>query len=98
MSHRIEFDKIQKLMEDIPSWEFSPESISKTYIFKDFKQAIKFVNLVGDAAEMIDHHPDIFIFGWNKVQIKLSTHSAKGLTQLDYDLSHKIEEIFNNLK
>ncbi len=98
MNRRLEFNEIQYKMENIPSWELSSEFISKTYTFENFKQAINFTQIVGDAAEELDHHPDILIFGWNKVRITLSTHSAKGLTQLDFDLSDKIEKIFNNLK
>lgn len=98
MNKRIEFNELQNKLLDIPSWEYSSEYISKTYTFNNFKQAINFTQLVGDAAEELDHHPDILIFGWNKVRITLSTHSAKGLTQLDFDLSDKIEKIFNNLK
>lgn len=98
MNKRIEFNELQNKLLDIPSWEYSSEYISKTYTFNNFKQAISFTNLVADVAEQIDHHPDILIFGWNKVRITLSTHSAKGLTQLDFDLSDKIEKIYNNLK
>ena len=93
-----EFNEIQNKLLDIPTWEYSSEYISKTYTLNNFQQAINFTNMVADVAEQMDHHPDILIFGWNKVRITLSTHSAKGLTQLDFDLSDKIEKIFNNLK
>lgn len=97
MQKLLEFDEIQQKMVELPSWELSSDSINKTFHLSNFKQAIKFVNLVGDAAEEMDHHPDIYIFGWNKVRFTLSTHSVNGLTQLDFDLSNKIENIFNNL-
>jgi len=96
MQKRLEISEIQNQLENLRNWDFTPESISKVYLFKDFKQAIEFVNQVANAAEEMDHHPDINIFGWNKVRISLSTHSAKGLTQLDFDLSNKIENIFKN--
>lgn len=93
----LEFNEIQQKMVELPSWEFSSSSINKTYQLSNFKQAMKFINLVGDAAEEMNHHPDILLFEWNKVRFTLSTHSIGGLTQLDFDLSKKIENIFNNL-
>jgi 4a-hydroxytetrahydrobiopterin dehydratase len=56
--------------------------IRKTWEFKDFVQAVKFVNSVAVLAEKFNHHPDIDI-RWNKVVPALSTHSAGGLTPLD---------------
>ncbi len=98
MNTRLEINEIHSNMERLPSWEFSPDTLTKTYTFENFKQAIHFINLIADAAEDMDHHPDILIFGWNKVRITLSTHSAKGLTSYDFELSNTIENIFNNLK
>lgn len=97
MNNQLEYPAIQENLIELPNWELTSDNISKTYILKDFKEAIKFINLVGDAAEEMDHHPDILLFGWNKVRITITTHSAKGLTQLDFDISTKIEKIFNNL-
>jgi len=98
MQSRLEIKEIQKQLENLPLWDFSSETISKTYQLVDFKQAVEFVNRVAELAEQMDHHPDILIFGWNKVKITLSTHSARGLTHLDFELSTKIENLFNNLK
>lgn len=98
MPNRLDIYEIQKQMENLPQWELSPETITKIYTFKDFKQSFEFVKQVAEVAEEMDHHPDILIFGWNKVRITLSTHSAKGLTHLDFELSNKIESIYNNLK
>ncbi len=98
MRNRLETKEIQKQLENLPLWEFSSETISKIYQLKNFKQAVEFVNRIAEVAEQMDHHPDILIFGWNKVKITLSTHSARGLTHLDFELSIKIENLFNNLK
>lgn len=98
MQSRLEIKEIQKQLENLPLWDFSSETISKTYQLVDFKQVVEFVNRVAELAEQMDHHPDILIFGCNKVKITLSTHSARGLTHLDFELSTKIENLFNNLK
>ena len=57
------------------------------------KEALAFVNKVGAIAESEGHHPDISIFGWNKVKIHLSTHATHGLSDNDFILAAKIDEI-----
>jgi 4a-hydroxytetrahydrobiopterin dehydratase len=60
-----------------------------------FKLALDFVNKVGKIAEKEGHHPDIFLFGWNKVRISLSTHTINGLSINDFVLASKID-LLNN--
>jgi 4a-hydroxytetrahydrobiopterin dehydratase len=81
-------DKLTKFSE----WNFESESISKQFQFKDFIEALSFVNTVGMESEKMDHHPDILMFAWNKVKITISTHSAGGVTDKDFALAQKIEE------
>ncbi len=68
------------------------QKIFKEYKFKDFIGAINFVNRISEIAEEEGHHPDIHIF-YNKVLLELSTHSAGGLTEKDFALAEKIDEI-----
>lgn len=85
----------QQILEHLKllnSWIYVNNSISKEFVFKDFIGAISFVNSVALEAEKMDHHPDILIYGWNKVKINLSTHSAGGVTEKDFQLAQKIEE------
>ena len=63
----------------------------RDYKFKDFVQAVAFVNAVAGAAEEANHHPDILIHGWNKVRLTLSTHSEGKVTQADHDLAAGID-------
>lgn len=79
-------------LKSIKSWIYVNNSISKEFEFKDFIQAMAFVNSVALEAEKMDHHPDILIYGWNKVKINLSTHSVGGVTENDFQLAKKIEE------
>ena len=76
-------------MESVPGWENNGEEISRTYKFKDFAEAMTFVNKVAGLAEAADHHPDIDI-RWNKVKLTLTTHSAGGLTEKDFALARQI--------
>ncbi|MEN8237590.1 MAG: 4a-hydroxytetrahydrobiopterin dehydratase [Actinomycetota bacterium] len=75
---------------DHPLWVRDGESISRTFVFGDFSQAVGFVVRVALAADVADHHPDIDI-RWSKVTIVLSTHSEAALTTKDLDLAHQID-------
>ena len=75
------------------SWSQRPDALERDFEFDDFKAAMEFVNRVADAAEEANHHPDIFIHGWNKVRLTLSTHDSGGLTDKDHELSRRIDEV-----
>ncbi|HEY3762017.1 MAG TPA: 4a-hydroxytetrahydrobiopterin dehydratase [Verrucomicrobiae bacterium] len=78
----------------LPDWSRNGEVISRTYQFKDFPAAVKFVNAIAEAAEQAWHHPDIDI-RWNKVTLALTTHSAGGLTEKDFAFAKKADELAN---
>lgn len=84
--------QITENLKSLANWVYVNNSISKEFLFKDFIDAMSFVNSVALEAEKMDHHPDILIYGWNKVKINLSTHSAGGVTEKDFQLAQKIEE------
>ena len=70
-----------------------PTMIARELKFEDFAAAIVFVNRVAELAEQADHHPDILIHGWNKVRLTLSTHSEGGLTEADFELAARIDQL-----
>jgi 4a-hydroxytetrahydrobiopterin dehydratase len=77
---------------EITEWILRDTAIERTFTFKDFKEAIDFVNKVAQIAEQENHHPDIHIY-YNKVRIELSTHKIKGLSENDFILAAKINSI-----
>ncbi len=85
--------KINEKLTNLKGWQFNNNLIGKEYELKNFKKALSFVNKVGEFAEEMDHHPDIFLHSWNKVKITISTHSAGGVTENDFKLAEKIEKI-----
>lgn len=85
-------DQITIELKKLDGWSHAGNEIQKTREFKDFVRAIEFVNSVAVVAEKFNHHPDIDI-RWNRVDLTLSTHSAGGLTPLDFTLAKAIEEI-----
>lgn len=66
--------------------------LDKTFVFKDFRQALDFTNQVGDLAEQQGHHPDIHL-SWGRVRVAIWTHKIDGLTESDFILAAKIDEI-----
>jgi 4a-hydroxytetrahydrobiopterin dehydratase len=73
-----------------PGWERAGAEIKRTYRFRDFREALAFVNRVGDLAERAGHHPDIDI-RYNTVTLALTTHDAGGLSTKDFDLARAID-------
>ena len=73
-------------------WEREGEAIVRDWTFADFKEAMGWVNRVAEVAEEANHHPDILVHDWNKVRLKLSTHSVGGLTQGDLDMARRIDK------
>ncbi|KAG2473352.1 MAG: putative pterin-4-alpha-carbinolamine dehydratase [Nitrosopumilales archaeon] len=86
-------DEAKRNLEQIPNWKLYGKKIEREFVFKDFKGAMKFVNNVANLAEDEGHHPDIHIH-WNKVMLELWTHSMNGLSENDFIVAAKI----NNLK
>jgi 4a-hydroxytetrahydrobiopterin dehydratase len=68
-------------------------AIVRELAFADFAEAIAFVNRVAAAAEAANHHPDVLLHGWNKVRLTLSTHSAGGLTNADFQLAAQLDSL-----
>ncbi|WP_373479072.1 4a-hydroxytetrahydrobiopterin dehydratase [Geminocystis sp.] len=87
--------EIRQKLVNFPDWITNGQAISKTYKFKDFIQAIEFVNKLVIPAEKAGHHPDIEI-SYNKITIHLSSHDAGGITQKDFDLAEEIVIIANS--
>lgn len=76
----------------LSGWVVEESKLHTTRKFKNFVEAIEFVNKLVEPAESAAHHPDIEI-SYNKVKITLTTHDAGGLTQKDFDLAQVISEI-----
>ncbi len=74
-------------------WIRERDQIIRDWQFKDFKEAIAFVNKVAEVAEQANHHPDILVHGWNKVRLSLTNHSAGGLTDADFEMAGRIDAI-----
>ena len=76
----------------VPDWKRQGDVITRTFEFKNFSAALKFVNAVAELAEQAWHHPDIDI-RWNKVTLTLTTHKAGGLTEKDFELAQQFDRL-----
>lgn len=81
-------------LEQVPRWSvIKDKMIEREFVFKDFAEALQFVNDVGAIAEDEGHHPDLLIYSWNKVKISLWTHAIGGLSINDFIVATKVDRI-----
>ena len=85
-------DEIRDRLENLDGWEREGDAIRKQFQLQDFKGSVDFVNRLTPVAEDMNHHPDLEI-SWNKVTVRISTHSEGGLTGNDFELASKIDSL-----
>lgn len=87
-------DEARTLLRRVPGWALDTGSkwLQRSYAFKDFVQALAFVQQVGEVAEQEGHHPDI-TFGWGYANIRIQTHAIGGLHENDFILATKISAL-----
>ena len=91
--------EIHKYLKKVDGWDVKSNKdesfyLIKDYKFKNFEESQKFANKVGNIAEEENHHPDIS-FGWGYAEIKITTHAIEGLSENDFILAAKIDQLFN---
>jgi 4a-hydroxytetrahydrobiopterin dehydratase len=91
MTRRLTDEEIERQLADLTDWTRDGDTIRASFEAPAFLTGIALVDEVADAAETMDHHPDIDI-RWRTVSFALSTHSEGGLTQLDVELAHRISD------
>jgi len=84
--------EIKKALTSLPGWQQNGKAIQRVFEFPDFKAAMVFVNRIAEAAEQVNHHPDIDI-RYNKVTMALISHDSGGVTQRDVRMAGRINEV-----
>lgn len=84
--------EVREFLKKVPGWQLNGKKIQREFEFKDFVEAMKFVNRLADIAEREGHHPDLHIH-WNKVLVELWTHSMDGLSENDFIVAAKINKL-----
>ena len=90
-------DQVKKYLAELKTeWQVAGnKKISREFKFKSFPEAMAFVNKVAELAESEDHHPDMLI-SYRRVVMELTTHAIGGLSENDFIMARKIEELENN--
>lgn len=89
---RLEEFEIQNHFKDLQGWKLEGNAIVREWQFKDFSEAMVFINQVAELAEEQDHHPELFNV-YNKVILKFSTHDVGGLTTRDFRIALDIDRL-----
>ncbi len=90
-------EQSENFLKEVDNWMLTEDrEIEKTYTFKNFSEAMDFMNAVANVAEKEGHHPDIKLHDFKKVDIKISTHAIDGLSENDFILAAKIDELLVN--
>lgn len=93
MERRILSDaEIASLLKELDGWQAEDGKLKRRYKFANFAESLAFVNRVGEIAEAADHHPDI-TFGWGYAEIATTTHDRGGITDVDFALATKINQL-----
>jgi len=98
--HPFEKNQAAELLKNIPGWQLdeSGKGIFREYTMKNFMAAIDTINKVAAIAEKEDHHPDVHLSGYRKLKVDLSTHAIGGLSENDFIVAAKINELPVELK
>lgn len=85
-------DEVSSHLEDLRGWTLDNERISKLLTFKDFAEAVGFLDRITPVADEQNHHPDVSIH-WNELTLTLWTHASGGLTERDFRLASAIDDM-----
>ena len=89
---RLSPDEISAALTDLPHWSGDGEGIRRTVELPSFRDAVAAIVAIADVAEELDHHPDIDL-RWRTLHLRLTTHSAGGVTALDLELARRIDAL-----
>lgn len=89
---KLEGEEREQRLKEVPGWQqvSCRDAIQRTFTFKDFKEAWRFMNLTATKAEEMDHHPEWFNC-YNRVEVTLATHTCKGVSELDVALAKAMD-------
>ena len=89
---KLKQSEIQQRLTEVKGWKLDGNAIKKEWQFRDFDEAMQFINRVADLAREQDHHPELFNV-YNKVSLRFSTHDAGGLTNRDFKMATAVDKI-----
>lgn len=96
MAKRVGQKEISKFLKKFSGWRKKKKALVRTEVFSTYTRALQFISRLGKAAEAADHHPDI-VMKYKTVTVLFSTHSAGGITALDFKIAATAEKLIQNL-
>ena len=90
VAEMIQDDEIFRRLNEVPGWAVVGKGIAKVFSFERYLEGVEFAKRCGEIAEEMNHHPDLLI-RWRKVRVSITTHSAGGLTGLDFEYAKRVE-------
>jgi 4a-hydroxytetrahydrobiopterin dehydratase len=88
----LNIDEINDHLTNLPGWSLKGDAIEKEWMFKDFKEALQFINKIGTIAEKHNHHPELYNV-YSKVKLRFNTHDKGGITLRDINIANEINSI-----
>ena len=92
MARKLSDDEVRQRLADLPGWSLDEGKLAREFKFGDFARAFGFMSSVAIEADKLNHHPE-WSNVYNKVSVRLVTHEAKGITELDFELALKMNEL-----
>ena len=86
-------EEILERLNKFPFWSYKNNSLVFNGKFTNFVETLSKVNLIGEVAEKLNHHPDLYIYSYNNLEITVASHDVGGVTEKDFELLKLIEEI-----
>jgi 4a-hydroxytetrahydrobiopterin dehydratase len=87
--------EIKKRLENLKGWKVEGIYLVKHLKFENFVSAVNFINKIVPIAEELEHHPDLELKNYNELVIRITTHDEGGITELDFELAKKIDELIS---
>jgi 4a-hydroxytetrahydrobiopterin dehydratase len=89
---KLDPDRIRDMMQKVPGWTLDGERLHRKFEFGDFVEAFRFMSAAALVAERMNHHPE-WSNVYNRVEVRLTTHDAGGLTDLDFELAGSLSKL-----
>lgn len=85
-------NEIESRLADLEGWSRDGDAITKSFKNEDFVGSVRFVGALVEPAEEMGHHPDLTV-SWDEVTVSITNHAAGGLTEADFELASRIEQV-----
>jgi 4a-hydroxytetrahydrobiopterin dehydratase len=94
MRASLDLTSIEERLKALPGWQVKENALERVYLGKSYLDALEKLNTIAQLAEEADHHPDMLL-SWKKLTVRYWTHTANGITDLDFDMANKVEAILS---